>query len=94
MNLERALKKAIETGDVVIGSKETLDAVEKKKAKLVVLASNCPSHVAEKIKKSNMYIFQGTGVELGTACGKPFSIAALAVLNPGDSEILGLARKK
>jgi len=94
MNIERALKKAIETGEVVMGSKETLDAIERKKAKLVVIASNCPLQIAEKTKKSSLHVFKGTGVELGIACGKPFSIAVLAVLNPGDSDILGLARKK
>jgi large subunit ribosomal protein L30e len=32
--------------------------------------------------------YPGMGVDLGVACGKPFSISALAVLEPGDSEIL------
>src|SRR5439155_1527305 len=32
--------------------------------------------------------FPGTNVDLGAACGVPFSVAAVAVLSPGDSNIL------
>jgi large subunit ribosomal protein L30e len=33
------------------------------------------------------------GKDLGSACGKPFSVAALAVIEPGDSEIMALQRE-
>jgi large subunit ribosomal protein L30e len=33
------------------------------------------------------------GKDLGSACGKPFSVATLAVIEPGDSEIMALLRE-
>ena len=40
-----------------------------------------------------VYGYQGMGKDLGSACGKPFSVAALAIIEPGDSEIMALQRE-
>jgi large subunit ribosomal protein L30e len=40
-----------------------------------------------------VYSYQGIGKDLGSACGKPFSVAALAVIEPGESEIMALLRE-
>jgi large subunit ribosomal protein L30e len=32
--------------------------------------------------------YEGTSVELGPVCGKPFTIAAMAILDVGESDIL------
>lgn len=32
--------------------------------------------------------YEGTSVELGPICGKPFTIAAMAILDVGESDIL------
>jgi large subunit ribosomal protein L30e len=40
-----------------------------------------------------IYGFEGMGKDLGSACGKPFSVATLAVIEPGDSEIMALLRE-
>lgn len=37
-----------------------------------------------------LYIYTGTGGDLGLALGKPFSVSAMAVIDPGDSSILEL----
>ena len=39
-----------------------------------------------------VYTFEGSSVQLGKACGKPFMVSALAVVNPGESDILSLKR--
>lgn len=99
MDVNRALRSAAQTGKVLLGSKETMKAVETKKAKLVVLASNAPKADAEKVEslakknKVPVYTFSGNNTELGPACGKPFSVAVLSVLDAGESDVLALARE-
>lgn len=93
INVDKALLKVIRTGDVKIGANSTLDAASKGAAKMVVVAENCPAEVREKLEAGNvpLYVYPGTSVDLGrTACGKPFVISALAVIDAGESDILAL----
>ncbi len=95
----RALQMAIKTGNVVLGSKRTKKLVLHGKAKLVVLAANAPPEVKRdieyyaKLSGIPVYRFNGTNMELGTLAGKPFSVAALAIIDPGQSNILELVEE-
>ncbi|AEA47354.1 50S ribosomal protein L30e [Archaeoglobus veneficus] len=93
VDIEKALRKALKTGRVYLGSKRTLKALKSGEAKLVVVAMNCPEDVMERIRSFDVPVvtFNGTNMELGAACGKPFSVAALAILEAGESEILNAA---
>lgn len=92
----KALQMAIKTGEVVLGSKRTLKLVLHGKAKLVVIAANTPPELKKdimyyaKLSKIPVYKFPGTNVELGTLAGKPFSVAAMAIVDPGQSNILDI----
>ena len=96
----RALQMAIKTGEVVLGSKKTLKLVLYGKAKLVVIAANAPPELKRDIeyyaKLSNIpvYKFPGTNIELGTLAGKPFSVAAMAIVDPGQSNILDIVMEE
>ncbi len=93
MDLAHALKVALETGTVRIGLTETRAAVEEKKARLLIVARTCPDLKLTKeraIGKVPIYHYDGTAVDLGQACGRPFPISAMAVLDPGSSAILTL----
>ncbi len=93
MDLAHALKVALATGKVRVGLSETLDSVKAKKAKLVVVSSTCPEESLLKEKRIGnipVYRFEGNALELGAACGKPFPISSLAVLDAGSSAILSL----
>jgi large subunit ribosomal protein L30e len=93
MDLAHALKVALETGKVRIGVTETLAAAKSKKARLLIVSTTCPdaSLKAERaVGKIPVYHYDGTAVDLGQACGKPFPISAMAVLDPGSSAILTL----
>ena len=87
IDIARALKTAATTGDVRFGLAETKKSIKKGEARLVVVANNCPEELVVGSSPKVLF-FQGTNVELGSACGKPFSIAALAIVNPGESNIL------
>jgi large subunit ribosomal protein L30e len=83
---------------VNLGSKETLKAIESKKAKLVIVATNAPSTVLEQVNAAAeknrvpVYKYEGKNTELGPACGKPYSVAVLSVIEAGDSDVLQLAK--
>ena len=88
IDVTRALKVAVDTGEVRFGIRTVRRIAKAGKARLIVVASNCPedlSGVATKVHR-----FAGTNAELGAACGKPFSVAALAIVDPGDSNILSV----
>ena len=93
MDLAHALKVALETGTVKLGLAETRAAVDAKKARLLIVAKTCPDPKLGKeraIGKIPIYHYDGTAVDLGQACGRPFPISAMAVLDPGSSAILTL----
>lgn len=89
MSLERTLRTAIETGDVRFGAEQCKKALKKGNAKLLVLSSNYSDEtLGEQDVKT--YRFQGSNTELGRACGKPFGISALVVVDEGSSDIMSL----
>ncbi len=93
INIDKALIKTIRTGNVIIGANRSFDAVQKNEAKMVVLASNCPEDIKEKIAGTDIPVlnYNGTGMDLGPACGKPFPIAVMAILDAGESDILAVS---
>ncbi len=97
MSLEQPIGSAVNTGECRIGAKSSITAIKMGKAKLVVVAANAPIDVLEDIEYyANMgniptKRFEGTSWDLGEVIGKPFMVAAIAVIEPGDSNILGLA---
>ena len=95
MDVNRALRTAVNTGKVFFGAEQTRKAVESGKAQLVVVSSNCPEKVLDELRrmKADVYRFNGTNVELGAACGKPFRILALAIKSPGEADITPLLPK-
>ncbi|HIE31189.1 MAG TPA: 50S ribosomal protein L30e [Methanosarcinales archaeon] len=92
IDLNKALRKTIRSGKVLIGSNTCIDAIKKDKDSTVVLAANCPPHIRSQIQDSGVPIIEypGMSIDLGTACGKPFTIATMAILDPGDSNIMAV----
>ena len=95
MDFNISLRRALKTGKVFLGQNSTRACITEGKARLVVVASNCPTEFRkflETAKDVPVHVFSGSGVQLGKACGKPFLVSALAVAEPGESDILTLAR--
>ena len=95
INVDRALRSSLRTGKVVLGSNRTVEAGLSGQAKLIIYAADCPEEVRMQLETMDLpvYGYQGMGKDLGSACGKPFSVATLAVIEPGDSEIMALQRE-
>ena len=92
MDINKSLRLAIDSGEVYVGSKQACKAAESGKAKLVIVASNCPLDAAEVARsgKTAVHSFKGNNSVLGAACGKPFPIAMVAILKAGKSDVLSL----
>ncbi len=99
IDVNKQIEMAVRTGKVSFGVKEALDAARFSKAKLLIMASNCPDpqkvDIVQYAKQSSVpiYNYQGSSVDLGGACLKPFVVAVLTVKEPGDSEILKLVER-
>lgn len=90
MDIENALKLAVADGKVVLGAKEVKQCITKKKAKAVIYASNAPeSGHFSRLRSVKTYRFGGGSVELGIACGKPFSVSAVAITDDSSAALLG-----
>ncbi|MFZ3077622.1 MAG: 50S ribosomal protein L30e [Candidatus Aenigmatarchaeota archaeon] len=80
------LKAAVAKGNALFGSRSVMKALKLKSPKMIFVASNCPESAkndinsSAKISGTKIENFEGTGKQLGVFCGKPFSIASLAVL--------------
>jgi large subunit ribosomal protein L30e len=88
MDVGREIRKAIETGTVRLGVDRTKKAVREGSAKLVIISTNCPDEFLMNQSQTKTLRFEGTNADLGSACGKPFSVSALAVIEPGESDVL------
>jgi len=100
IDITKQLKMAVKSGKVSFGCAKAVEAAGSGKAKLIVLASNCPekarSEILDRARLTELpvYVHAGTSVDLGNVCEKPFLIAALTVHEPGDSEILKVVGAK
>jgi large subunit ribosomal protein L30e len=97
IDVDKAIATAVKTGKVSFGANSAIQNAKTGKAKLIILAANCPENIREDIeyygKLSNvpLAIYKGSSTDLAGVCGKPFMISALSIREPGDSEILKLA---
>lgn len=93
-DIDRSLNVAVKTGKILFGSNLTIKNAMTGKIKLVIMSSDCPRDKREKIeyycKLSGipLIVYPGSSLDLGSACGKPFPVAALSIRDPGDSDIM------
>ena len=94
IDVDKALASVVKTGKVTFGANSALQNAKTGKAKMIVLASNCPKDIKEqveyygKISKVPVMTYKGTSIDLATLCNKLFIISALSIRETGDSEIL------
>jgi large subunit ribosomal protein L30e len=95
MDINWAIKTAVNTGKVDLGAKQTKAAVKAAKAKMIIRARNCPfpDFRSDAFQSVPIYTYPGSGQELGAACGKAFAVAVCAVIDPGSSGITALLKQ-
>lgn len=96
MDAAEEIHRAAETGQVIVGSRQTLKLLKLGKGKLVLISSNCPQEVRERVEHYcklagiKLYSYPGSGVDLGVVMGKPYPVSLAIVLDPGDSRVLSI----
>ncbi|HOD85837.1 MAG TPA: 50S ribosomal protein L30e [Methanoculleus sp.] len=94
MDFNASLRKAVKTGTVFLGRNRTRECIDEGKARLVVVAENSPESVKNMVSGIDIpvYVYEGSSIQLGKACGMPYVVSALAVVEPGESDILNAVR--
>ena len=96
IDVNKAIVTTVKTGKVLFGTSNAAKNAKTGKAKLIIVASNCPQKIRGDIeyycKLSNIpvTIYKGTSIDLGAICGKQFKVSVLTIREPGDSDILKL----
>ena len=94
IDVNKAIASVVKTGKVSFGANAALHNAKSGKAKMIILAANCPKDIKEEIEYncnlSNVPVmtFKGASIDLATVCNKPFVISALSIRETGDSDIL------
>ncbi|MGQ9530104.1 MAG: 50S ribosomal protein L30e [Candidatus Bathycorpusculaceae bacterium] len=98
IDVDKAIATAVKTGKVSFGANPALQNAKTGKAKMIILAANCPATIRGdieyycKLSKIPLITYKGSSMDLASLCGKPFTISALSIREPGDSEILELLK--
>ncbi|HJW65193.1 MAG TPA: 50S ribosomal protein L30e [Candidatus Bathyarchaeia archaeon] len=94
IDIDKAIAAVVKTGKVSFGTNAALQSARTGKAKMFILASNCPKDIKEDIEHYSklsgipVITYKGASMDLAEVCKKPFIISALTVKETGDSEIL------
>ncbi|CAL9206450.1 unnamed protein product [Musa hybrid cultivar] len=93
-SINNRLALVMKSGKYTLGHKTVLRSLRGSKAKLILIANNCPPLRKSEIEyyamlsKVGVHHFNGSNVDLGTACGKYFRVCCLSIMDPGDSDII------
>jgi large subunit ribosomal protein L30e len=100
IDINKAIASTVKTGKVWFGANNAIKNVKEGKAKLVIVAENCPKNIRDdigyycKLSSISIVIYKGTSLDLGAVCGKPFMVSTLTVREAGDSDILKIPGAK
>jgi large subunit ribosomal protein L30e len=100
IDIDKAIATAVKTGKVSFGANSALQNAKAGKAKMIILASNCPATMRQdmehycKLSNVPLITYKGSSLDLAALCSKPFTISALSIREPGDSEILRLMERE
>ncbi|MBU0662500.1 50S ribosomal protein L30e [Candidatus Micrarchaeota archaeon] len=99
MDAAREIRRAVDTGEVVFGEKQSEKSILKGEGELIIISANTPVRVKERaegqarVSGMPIYGFAGSARELGAVCGKPFVVSVMAVKNAGKSKVLELTKQ-
>jgi large subunit ribosomal protein L30e len=100
IDVDKAIATAVKTGKVSFGGGSAVQNAKTGRTKMIVMASNCPRNIREdieyysKLSKVPFMRYKGSALDLAAVCGKPFTVSALSIREPGDSEILKLTEEE
>ncbi|MFH2106401.1 MAG: 50S ribosomal protein L30e [Candidatus Micrarchaeota archaeon] len=91
------IRLTVESGKVDFGSRSSVKS-NSKNAKLFVVAKNTPKQILAKLKTANVsnvpvFTFEGSTVELGSICGKPYPVSVMSVYDFGNADVKSFLKK-
>lgn len=92
-NFNSKISLVMKSGKYCLGFNQAMGSLRVGRAKVIVVANNChPVRKAEleyycMLSKTPIHHYNGSNLDLGTACGKHFRTTCLAVTDAGDSDI-------
>jgi large subunit ribosomal protein L30e len=93
-DMSNDIRLAVDSGEAIFGINKASQAIISRKAKIVIVASKNKGdrvgdvmHLA-KLADIKVQVFEGTPMDLGVVCGKPYSVSTLSIVDPGNSNIL------
>ncbi|HZX20615.1 MAG TPA: 50S ribosomal protein L30e [archaeon] len=98
VDVAKEIRRVVDTGKVVFGTKNSEKSLKNGTGKLIIIANNAPKLSKEKLVslaetgETPYSIFEGSGIELGSVCGKPFTISSMVVLDKGKSKVLEIVK--
>lgn len=93
LDVNKAIEITLKTGKVLFGGNNAVKTARMGKAKLIIISASCPKNLREdieyycKLSKIPIVVYNGTSVDLGILCRKPFMVSALTIRDLGDSDI-------
>ncbi|KAF3637407.1 60S ribosomal protein L30 [Capsicum annuum] len=91
-SINNRLALVMKSGKFTLGYKTVLKTIRSSKAKLVIIANNCPPIRKSEIEyyamlaKVGVHHYNGNNVDLGTACGKYYRVCCLSIIDPGAED--------
>jgi large subunit ribosomal protein L30e len=91
VDMAKEMSRVLSTGKVCMGFKEIM---KRDDAKMFIVSNDCPrkKEVMKFAGDKPVFIYGGSGVELGSICKKPFGISVMAVVDTGTSNIMELGK--
>jgi len=86
MDIEQTIQQRKRDDGLVIGTKETLK--NKDELESVVIASNIPVDLRDELEQEldiELTEYSGSNHDLGSLCGKPFSVATVGLREATDT---------
>jgi len=90
----KEIRRAVDTGKVVFGFKQCKKKLLANEGEMLIVSNNIPKNDRETLKQiatvesKKYYEYDGTGLVLGSVCGKPFVISTMLILEAGKSKVL------
>jgi len=92
-SLSLTLALVVKSGKYALGTNQAIKSIRDGKAKLVLIAQNCPGLVKSQIEylcmlaSSPVQIYSASSRELGIAVGKQFNVSVMTILDAGDADL-------
>ncbi len=98
-DLSKSIRMSVESGNVLFGSRQAVSCALNGNAKVIVLSKSAPQKIMldvktfAKVSGVPVIEYPGASKELGSICGVPYLVSAMAVLNVGNSDLLSFAKQ-